>query len=104
MTHSSRIATPESLVSATYRYYAPRGGWRYVVLYRKGRKWLRLLDTATLEVYKVPVFEFRRLRPYRMARRTLAARLVKRRDAFRRYGRRFSERAVKATIQVLRRC
>lgn len=86
----------------TYRYLAELGGWRYVVLFHHGRKWLKLLDTATLRVYRLPVAHIRDLRPYTIRPRTLANRLVARRARFRRLGIHCPEKAVQAAIDTLR--
>lgn len=80
-----------------------RGGWRFVVLFHKGRKWIKLLDTATLEVYRRPVSETRRLRPYKMKPKTMARRLVQRRAAFQRHQVAFRTKAVRVAIDTLRR-
>ena len=85
-----------------YRYFAPRGGWRLVVLFHQGRKWLRLLDTSTLDVYAVPHAELRHLRPADARPKALARRLAKRGTDWRRYGFRFSTQAVRAAIRSLR--
>ncbi len=84
-----------------YTYFAPRGGRRLVVLFHQGRKWLRLLDTATLDVYAVPHAERRHLRPANARPKALAKRLARRSVAWRRYGLRFSKRAVQAAIRSL---
>lgn len=85
-----------------YQYFAERGGWRFVVLFHTGRKWLKALDTATLEVYRLPVRQQAQLIPYEMNRRTLASRLRVRRDRMRNCHHRFSDNAVKAAIRALR--
>lgn len=79
-----------------------RGGRRFAVLFHTGRKWIKLLDTATLEVYRLPVAEQRRLSPYSIEPKTMASRLAKRRAGLKRHGLRFSRRAVKSAIQILR--
>jgi hypothetical protein len=56
-----------------------------VVLFHQGRKWLRLLDTATLDVYAVPHAERRHLRPANARPKALARRLAKRGADWRRY-------------------
>lgn len=85
-----------------YTCFAPRGGWRLVVLFHQGRKWLRLLDTATLDVYAVSHVELRHLRPAAARPKALAKRLARRSVDWRRYGLRFSRRAVQAAIRSLR--
>lgn len=85
-----------------YTYFAPRGGWRLVVLFHRGRKWVRLLDTATLDVYTESHAELRHLRPAGARPKALAKRLVRRRADWRRYGFRFSRCAVQAAIRLLR--
>lgn len=85
-----------------YTYFAPRGGWRLVVLFHQGRKWFRLLDTTTLDVYVVSRAELRHLRPAGARPKALAKRLARRRADWRRYGFRFSRRAVQAAIRSLR--
>lgn len=88
----------------TYRYFAETGGWRFVVLFHRGRKWLKLLDTATLRVYRLPVSELRHLRPYDGIRpKSMARRLAERRARFRRMAIHVPERAVKSAIATLRR-
>lgn len=47
-----------------YRYYAETGGWRFVVLFHDGRKWLKLLDASRLEVYRIVRDQHRALVPY----------------------------------------
>ena len=48
-----------------YRYYAETGGWRFVVLFHEGRKWLKLLDASRLEVYRIAKNQHHNLIPYR---------------------------------------
>lgn len=89
------------------RYQAPdvewRGGERLCVVTRSGPKHLRLVDLGSLDVYRVPAGEARRLAPADdISLRRLLARLKKRRraawlDDFRR------ARAREA-IRVLERC
>ena len=85
-----------------YRYYADIGGWRFVVLFYRGRKWIKLLDKSTLQVYRLPVSELRRLQPYAGRPSTVANRLARRRALFRRHNLRFSKKAVRAAISALR--
>ena len=88
-----------------YTYFPDRpewkGGRRFVVLFHQGRKWLRLLDTGTLETYREPVTAFRQLRPYKIAPSTMANRLVTRRAALKRHGMTFSKRSVSRAITAL---
>ena len=79
-----------------------RGGRRFVVLFHQGRKWLKLLDTGTLETYLEPVTALRSLRPYKITPATLANRLVKRRAAFKRQHINFSQRSTDRAITALR--
>lgn len=87
----------------TYRYMAEVGGWRFVVLFHRGRKWIRLLDTATLQIYRRPVAELRNLRPYQIRPKTMARRLRERRARFRRLGLSYPKRAVASAIDALRK-
>jgi|GEM_PF-4183801 len=88
---------------STYRYRAETGGWRFVVLFHHGRKWIRLLDTATLQVYCLPVSALRSLRPYDIRSKSMARRLIERRARFRRLGLHFPRRAVNDAIAGLKK-
>ena len=79
-----------------------RGGRRFVVMFYEGRKWLKLLDTGTLEIYRRPLAEQRHLRPYKIKPKTLANRLTKRRALFNRHGAPYPKRSVTQAITLLR--
>jgi len=85
-----------------YRYFADVGGWRFVVLFHHGRKWLKLLDTATLEIYRLPVRDLARLQPYGISRRELARRIAARRKLFEECGVSFPKSAVAEAIRAIR--
>lgn len=84
-----------------YRYYAERGGWRLVVLFHEGRKWIRLLEVSTFEVYRLPAHEIRRLRPVDLPRKRTARKIAQRRAFLNRCRMRFSKRAVQSAISKL---
>ncbi|GAB5469817.1 MAG: hypothetical protein Kilf2KO_28470 [Rhodospirillales bacterium] len=85
-----------------YRYYADRGGWRFVVLFHKGYKHVRLLDTGTFDVYRITPRDVGRLRPYtQITPKTLAGRIKERRRMFKRCGVGFPKRAVERVIAAL---
>lgn len=79
-----------------------RGGRRFVVLFHHGRKWLKLLDTGTLETYREPITAMRSLRPYKMSPAKMANRLARRRATFKRQHIKFSERSADRAITALR--
>ena len=86
-----------------YTYFADQGGWRFVVLFQKGRKWLHALDTATFQVYRLPIAKLGHLVPCRAPRpKTMAKRLASRRATFKRLHQPFPGRAVKKAIDTLR--
>lgn len=84
-----------------YRYYAERGGWRLVVLFHEGRKWIRLLEVSTFEVYRLPVREIGRLRPVDLPPKRTARKIAQRRAFLNRCQMRFSKRAVQIAIRRL---
>jgi hypothetical protein len=68
-----------------YRYWAETGGWRLVVRFHEGRKWLKLLNVSTLQVYRIAKDQQRHLVPYTGIRpKTLARRLRQRRARLKR--------------------
>ncbi len=89
-----------------YTYFPDRSAWRggrrFVVLFHHGRKWLKLLDTGTLETYQEPVTAMRNLQPYKITRSIMANRLVKRRATFKRHQINFSKRSLDRAITALR--
>ena len=86
-----------------YTYYADPGGWRFVVLFHQGRKWLQALDLSTLDVYRLPVTKRGHLVPVRASRpKTTARRLAAKRAQFKRLGISFPKRAVARSIDALR--
>jgi len=86
----------------TYHYFADVGGWRFVVLIHRGRKWIRFIDISTFEVYRRHVRQLATLKPYDAKPRKLAAAISKRRAMFKRCNVRFSKRAVQSAIEILR--
>lgn len=85
-----------------YRYHAERGGWRFVVLYHKGWKWIEFVDVSTFKRFERPVNELQNLRPYDYSPRKLAAQMSKRRAQFKRLGAPFTKRAVQRAITALK--
>ena len=85
-----------------YRYYSQTGGWRFVVLFHEGRKWLKLLETARLEVYRVSKDEFCNLVPYtKIKPKVLARRLRQRRAYLARCNVGFPKKSVRMAISKL---
>lgn len=85
-----------------YRYFAHTGGWRFVVLFHRGRKWLKVLETERLEVRTLKVIDAHTLRPYDgVAPKKLAKRIRSRRAGFKRLDLAFPERAVARAIATL---
>lgn len=86
-----------------YTYFADTGGWRYVVLFHQGRKWIHALDLSTLNVYRLPVSKRGHLVPVTATKpKTTARRLAGKRAQFKRLGISFPKRAVARSIDVLR--
>lgn len=85
----------------TYRYFADRGGWRFIVVFHHGYKWIKALDISTFEVFRLPVSELSGFRPLEVKPLSLANRLKKRRATFSRCGVGFSAQSVKAAINIL---
>jgi len=86
-----------------YRYYSDVGGWRLVVLFHQGRKWIKLLDYSTLKVYRCPVKELETLRPCSLKPISLARKIASRRVSYRSLGVAFPKKSVQATINALRK-
>ena len=86
----------------TYRYFADIGGWRFVVLYHTGRKWIEFIDISTFEKYRLPLRQRARLKPFDYSPRKLAAQMNKRRTMFRRLEVPFPKRAVQRAIAALK--
>ena len=85
-----------------YRYYAETGGWRLVVLFHEGHKWLKLLDASTLEVYRIAREQYRTLVPYTQVKPQALARLLKQRRArMKRCNVSFPHTAVQSAIHKL---
>ena len=84
-----------------YRYYADIGGWRFVVLIHKGRKWVGFVDYSNFTVYRRHVRELAELRPCDLKCQSLAKGMIRRRTLFKRCGVHFSRKAVQAAIDVL---
>jgi hypothetical protein len=62
-----------------YRHYAETGGWRVVVLFHEGRKWLKLLDASRFEIYRIAKDQHRKLVPYTGIKPKALARQLKQR-------------------------
>ena len=86
-----------------YRYYSDVGGWRLVVLFHQGRKWIKLLDYSTLKVYRCPVKELDTLRPCSLKPVSLARKIASRKASYKRLGITFPKKAVLAAINALRK-
>lgn len=85
-----------------YQYYADQGGNRFVVQFHEGRKWIKLLDTGTLDVYKISLREGKKLKPYtKIKPKTLAKRLRKRRALRKKLEMSFPKKAVESAIKKL---
>lgn len=89
-----------------YRYFDPNpelpGGWRFVVLYHTGRKWIRFVDVSTLRNLERSISELPKLKPFDYSPRKLAAQISKRRAMFKRLELPFSHRAVQQAIAALK--
>ncbi|MBL4757521.1 MAG: hypothetical protein JKY32_07755 [Rhizobiales bacterium] len=86
----------------TYRYFADTGGWRLVVLFHAGRKWLKLLDTGNLDVYRLPARAMQTMAPYPTPTKKLATKLAARRASCKRNQVPFPKKAVQLSIERLR--
>jgi len=86
-----------------YRYYSDVGGWRLVVLFHQGRKWIKLLDYSTLKVYRCPIKELETLCPYSIKSITIARKIATRRASYKRLGVAFPKKAVQAAINALQK-
>lgn len=64
-----------------YQYYADPGGLRFVILFHEGYKWIKLLDTALLTVYTIPVAKQKKLKPYTQLKYKVMARRLRKRRA-----------------------
>ena len=85
-----------------YHYYAARGGWRLTVMFYKGRKWLKLLEVSTFEVYRLPVSAQHRLKPAAdLNVQKVARNIARRRALLKRCHVGFSKKAVQAAIAAL---
>lgn len=85
-----------------YRYYAERGGWRFVVMFHKGYKHVRLFDISTFEIYRITPRDTERLRPYAgLKPKPLARRIIERRRMFTRCGVGFPKKTVQKVIAAL---
>ena len=85
-----------------YRYYAETGGWRFVVLFHEGPKWLKLLDASTLAVYRIAREQYRALVPYtQITPHAMARRLKQRRTRMKRCNISFPYTAVQRAIHKL---
>lgn len=102
---SSRNTQPPPTNGAlVYRYYARPGGWRLVVLFHKGRKWIRVLETARLQAHWLRAADLTKLRPATdITPKRLAKRLRSRRALFRRLDVGFPAKAVARAIAALER-
>lgn len=89
-----------------YRYFEPDpelpSGWRFVVLYHTGRKWMRFVDVSTLRKSERSVSELPKLKPFDYSPRKLAAQMSKRRALYKRLEVPFSIRAVQRAIAALK--
>jgi hypothetical protein len=100
MTSTTQNASISSAL--VYRYYARAGGWRFVVLFHKGRKWLKVLETARLDVHALKADDLNTLRPYTdVNAKQLAKRIRSCRARFKRLDLAFPKRAVARAIAVL---
>lgn len=89
-------------MSPTYLFFANRGGWRLVILFHHGRKWIKLMELSTLNVHTLPIAEQRFLKPYDHPNpNRLTTRLKQRRVSFKRMGIHVPKRAVQASINKL---
>lgn len=85
-----------------FRFYAQTGGWRFVVLFHRGRKWLKVLETARFDVHTLKAADAYKLRPYTdIAPKTLARRIRSRRARFNRLEMNFPKKAVARAIAAL---
>lgn len=85
-----------------YRYYADIGGWRFVVLIHKGRKWIRFIDQSTFQVYRRHARDLERLYPCNLKHTSVAGGMAKRRAMFKRCNVPFPKNAVREAIRLLR--
>lgn len=90
-------ATKDTLV---YRYYAD--GWRLVILFHNGRKWIKVLETARLQTHRLRAADAGKLRPCAEIKPKQAAkRLRSRRALFKRLDVAFPAKAVAQAIAAL---
>ena len=85
-----------------FRYFVEGGGWRFVILYQKGHKWIHFIDQSTFQTYKRPLRELPHLKPLEYSPRKLARAMSKRRAMFKRLGVPFPKRAVQRAIDALK--
>lgn len=85
-----------------FRHYAQTGGWRFVVLFHRGRKWLKVLETARFDVHTLEADDAYKLRPYAdVSPKQLAKRIRSRRARFKRLEMNFPKSAVAKAIAAL---
>ena len=88
--------------SLIYRYFANRGGWRFVVLYHNGHKHVRLFDIGTFEIYKITPRYIERLKPDTVITpKKLVAHIKRRRRMFQRCDVGFPKKTVQKVLAVL---
>lgn len=85
-----------------YQLFREVGGYRHVVLFYQGHKWLKVLDLGTLDVYKLPARERHQLKTFKARKSTARTILKNRRDCYKRFGLGYSRKAVKQALLVLR--
>ena len=86
-----------------YRYYANIGGWRLLLLFHHGRKWIKLLDYSTLQIYRCQIRELEMLRLCSLKPKFIARKMSVRRTHYKRLGITFPKKAVQAAINALRK-
>lgn len=89
-----------SIEPKVYRYFAFVGGWRFVVVVHSGRKIVKLLDTSSLDVYRVTPNELRSLKPYPKIR-GFAKSLKEKRALYKRLNLSYPNTHIKKALSVL---
>ncbi len=83
-----------------YHIHLNEGGWRFAVLFHKGRKEAKLLITSTFEIQKIPVRTLDTLTPVR-GKKTAAELIRNRRALYKNNGLKVPGKAVKLALRAL---
>ena len=73
-----------------------------MVKFHEGRKWIKLLDTGTFQIYRITLRDGRKLKPYtKLKPKKLAKRLKKRRALYKKLEMRYPKTAIASAIKQL---